>query len=138
MLQATTHLIICHSKSKIFENFQTATPRNKQNMFIAILLSFFILCFANFIYSQLTKSGRGVFRALSKIEDDVLGKNSQKFQRRIHKGVEHLRWSFLRKNFLAVNYFSHSLFKQKAPSQMFDTILNTPLELLTIFAKAPS
>ena len=41
MLQAT-HLIIYHPKSKIYKNFWTAIPRNKQNMFIAILLSYFI------------------------------------------------------------------------------------------------
>ena len=38
MLQAT-HLIICHPKSK---TFQTVIPRNKQNIIIAILLSFFM------------------------------------------------------------------------------------------------
>ena len=66
ILQAT-HLIICHPKSKIYENFRTAIPRNKPNMFIAILLSFFIIYFANFIYSELLNSGRGIFRALSNI-----------------------------------------------------------------------
>ena len=41
----STHLIICHPKWKIYENFQTAIPKNKENMFIAILLSFFIIYF---------------------------------------------------------------------------------------------
>ena len=66
MLQAT-HLIICHPKSKISENFGTAIPRNNQNMLIAILLSFFIIYFSNFIYSELPNPGTGIFRALSKI-----------------------------------------------------------------------
>ena len=66
MLQAT-HLIICHPKWKIYENFQTAIPKNKQNMFIAILLSFFMIYFANFMYSELPNSSRGIFRALSNI-----------------------------------------------------------------------
>ena len=61
MLQAT------HPKSKIYENFRTAIPRNKQNMFIAILLSFFVIHFANFIYSEMPNSGRGISGALSKI-----------------------------------------------------------------------
>ena len=52
MLQAT-QLIICHPKWKIYEKFQTAIPKNKQNMFIAFLLSFFMIYFANFIYSEL-------------------------------------------------------------------------------------
>ena len=34
---------------EIYEKFPTAIPRNKQNMFFAILLSFLITCFANFI-----------------------------------------------------------------------------------------
>ena len=42
MLQAT-QLLIYYPKSKIFEQ------RNKRNMFIAILLSFLITYFANFI-----------------------------------------------------------------------------------------
>ena len=66
MLQAT-HLIICHPNLKIYENFRTAISRNKQNKFIAILLSFFMIYFANFIYSGLPNSGRGIFRALSNI-----------------------------------------------------------------------
>ena len=33
-------------------------------------------------------------------------------------------------------FFSRSLFTEKASSQMFDSVLNTPLELLTIFAKS--
>ena len=66
MLQ-TTHLIICNPKLKIYKNFQTAIPRNKQNMVIAILLGFFIIYFANYIYSELLNSGRGIFRALSNI-----------------------------------------------------------------------
>ena len=33
-------------------------------------------------------------------------------------------------------FFSCSPFTQNAPSQMFDYVLNTPLELLTIFAKS--
>ena len=37
---------------EIYEYLPTIS-RNKQNMFIAILLSFFITCFANFIYSEL-------------------------------------------------------------------------------------
>ena len=66
MLQAT-HLIICRPKSRIDENFRTAISRNKQNMFIVILLSFFMIYFANFIYSELRNSGRGILRALSNI-----------------------------------------------------------------------
>ena len=95
MLQAA-QLIICHPKLKIYENSRTDIPRNKRNMFIAI-------------------TGRCIFRALSKIWDAVFGENSQQFQRRIQKGVKYLRWSFLRKRFSAVHYFSHSLFTQKAP-----------------------
>ena len=34
-------------------------------------------------------------------------------------------------------FFSRSLFTEKASSQMFDSVLNTPLELLTIFGKSP-
>ena len=41
----------------------------------------------------------------------------------------------LLEKFSAIHYFSHSLFTRKAPSSIFDSILNTPLELLTIFAK---
>ena len=37
---------------------------------------------------------------------------------------------------LEKNFFSRSLFIQKVPSDMFDSVLNTPLELLTIFAKS--
>ena len=37
---------------------------------------------------------------------------------------------------LEKKFFSHSLFTQKSPSWMFDSVLNTPLELLTIFAKS--
>ena len=37
---------------------------------------------------------------------------------------------------LEKNFFSRSIFTQKAPSQMFDSVLHTPLELLTIFAKS--
>ena len=66
MLQAT-HLIICHPELKIYENFLTAISRNKPNMFIAILLNFFIIYFTNFIYSELPNSGTGIFRALSNI-----------------------------------------------------------------------
>ena len=55
MLQAT-HLTICHPKLKIYYNFRAVIPTNKQNMFIAILLSFFITYFANFIYSELPNS----------------------------------------------------------------------------------
>ena len=64
MLQAA-QLIICHSKSKNFENFWTAIPRNKRNMFIAILLSFFITYFTSFIL-RLAKlnTSRDIFRAL--------------------------------------------------------------------------
>ena len=36
------------SKIEVFENFRTAIPRNKRNMFIAIILSFFIAYFADF------------------------------------------------------------------------------------------
>ena len=39
------------------------------------------------------------------------------------------------KTFSAVHYFSHSLFTEKAPSQMFEPVLNTPLDLLTIVVK---
>ena len=55
ILQAV-QLIICHPKSRIYENIQTVIPRNEQNMFIVILLSFFITYFANFIYSELPNS----------------------------------------------------------------------------------
>ena len=41
---------------EIYEEFRTAIPSNKQNMFIAILLRFFITCFVNFIYSELPNS----------------------------------------------------------------------------------
>ena len=54
VLQAA-QLIICHPKSKIYENFQTAIPKNKHNMFITILLSFFITYFTNSI-SELPSS----------------------------------------------------------------------------------
>ena len=54
MLQAA-ELIICHPKLKIYESFWAAIPKNKRNMFIAILLSFFITYFANFI-QELPKS----------------------------------------------------------------------------------
>ena len=37
------------SKIENYEKFWTAIPGNKRNMFIAILLSFFITYFANFI-----------------------------------------------------------------------------------------
>ena len=33
-------------------------------------------------------------------------------------------------------FFSRSIFTRKAPSQMFDSVLHAPLELLTIFAKS--
>ena len=42
-------LIICHPKSKIYEHFRRAIPRNKRNVFLAILLSVFITCFTSFI-----------------------------------------------------------------------------------------
>ena len=68
MLQVV-QLIICHPKSKIYENLQTAIPGNKQNMFIAILLSFFITYLAKFRLFRIAvlSRGRGIFRALSKI-----------------------------------------------------------------------
>ena len=37
---------------------------------------------------------------------------------------------------LEKNFFSRSLFTQKALSQIFNSLLNKPLELLTIFAKS--
>ena len=60
------HLIICHPKSNIYRSFGTAIPRNKYNIIIAILLSFFRIYFADFIYLELPNSGRVIFRALSK------------------------------------------------------------------------
>ena len=45
MLQAA-QLIICNQKLKIYKNFRTTIPRNKQNMFITILLTSFITYFA--------------------------------------------------------------------------------------------
>ena len=44
-------------------------------------------------------------------------------QRRIQNGVEHLRWSFLRKTFSTIHYFSHSLFTKK----LLRKILDVPL-----------
>ena len=108
MLQAT-HLIISHPKSKIYKNFQTAIPRNKQNMFTAILLSFLITYFANSIYSELPNSTQA----------EAYSELYQRFKMELFKN----------------KFFSYSLFTQKAPSQMFDSLLNIPLELLTIFAK---
>ena len=51
------------------ENLQefSISYSQEQNMFIAILLSFFMIYFANFIYSELPNSGRGIFRALLNI-----------------------------------------------------------------------
>ena len=133
MLQAA-QLIICHLKSKIYENFRKAIPGKKQNMFIAILLSFIITFFANLIYSELANS----------IQVETYSEPYQRFKMQFlakivniskgvfQNGVEDLKWSFLRK------CFSCSLFTQKAPSQMFDSVLNTPLELLPIFAKSSS
>ena len=108
MLQAT-QLIICNPKSKIYENFQTAILRNKQDMFTVILLSFLITYFANSIYSELPNSTQA-----EAYSEPYLRFKMQLFENK---------------------FFSHSLFTQKAPSQMFDSFLNMPLELLTIFAK---
>ena len=52
MLQAT-QMIICHPKSKIYENVLNSYSHEQAGMFIAILLSFFITYFAYFIYSEL-------------------------------------------------------------------------------------
>ena len=135
MLQAA-QLIICHPKSKIYKTFPTAIPMNKRNMFITILLSFFITYFANFIqelpnsvqpetYSEpyqrfkmqflakIVNSSWGVFRTESNISDEAFWEKD-----------------FQPSNISAVHYFT-----QKATSSMFDSVLNTPLELLTIFGK---
>ena len=48
MLQAA-RLMICHPKSKSYENVRTAIPGNKRNMFLAILLSFLKTYFTSFI-----------------------------------------------------------------------------------------
>ena len=80
MLQAAK-LIICQPKLKIYKNFQTAITGNQRNMFIVILLSFFITYFANFIkelpnsmhsetyqrfkmlfLAKIVNSSRGIFR----------------------------------------------------------------------------
>ena len=53
-IHPTGHLLD-NLPSKI-ENFQIAISKNKQNMFIAILLGFFMIYFANFIYSELPNS----------------------------------------------------------------------------------
>ena len=58
LIHATgAQLKLCSQKQETFnENFLTAIPRNKRNMFIAILLSFFITYFANFIHKELSSS----------------------------------------------------------------------------------
>ena len=48
------------------------------------------------------------------------------FHRRIQNPVEHLIWSILQKQLKAKG---RSLFLQNAPSQIFDTIFNTPVML---------
>ena len=60
----------------------------------------------------------------------VFSKNSWQLLSHIQNGFENLGWSILRKNI-----FRGSLFTQKASSLMLDSILNTPLALLIIFAK---
>ena len=50
LLQAA-QLIIFYPKSKIYENFRTAIPRNKRNMLISILLSFLIKYFTSVLQS---------------------------------------------------------------------------------------
>ena len=47
-----------------------------------------------------------------------------RIQRRILNPVKHLRWSFLRQYLTA---FSRKLFSQKAPSWIFDMVVNKPL-----------
>ena len=93
MLQAAK-LIICQPKLKIYKNFQTAITGNQRNMFIVILLSFFITYFANFIkelpnsmqaetysepyqrfkmlfWAKIVNSSRGIFRMELNIEDQA-------------------------------------------------------------------
>ena len=43
-----------------YKNIQTAISKNKQDTFIAILLSFFIVCFDYFIFSELPNSIQAV------------------------------------------------------------------------------
>ena len=60
------------------------------------------------------------------------------FQGRIETPVKHLRWSFWSKQLKAK---SRKLFLQKAPSYMFDYLMNTPLSLVVkeaCFDKEPS
>ena len=57
----TAQLIIFHLKLKVYKNIPTAIARNKQNMFIAILSSFFIFFGKN--------SSRSVSRTESNIKD---------------------------------------------------------------------
>ena len=46
------------------------------------------------------------------------------YERRIQSPVEHLRWSVLQRQ---LKPFSRHFFWQSAPTQIFDTVLNTPL-----------
>ena len=53
-----------------------------------------------------------------------------RFQRRIQSPVEHLQWRFFRQQ---LTCFNGQLLLRKAPSQMFDMILNTSLVFWMIF-----
>ena len=101
-------------------------------MFIAIILSFFITYFANFIYPELPNSIQA--EAYSDPIKD-LRCNFKRKQLTIPQ-VYSERSRTSKMEISEKIFFSRSPFTQKTPSQMFDTILNTPLELLTIFAKS--
>ena len=104
--------------------FQTATPRNKKKMFIAIFLSFFVTYFANYIYSNCqTQSSiknlrcRFSWKWLTVLSPEAYLEHSKTYKMDPFCA------------FLAVNYFHKKLYLRCQ-------ILNTPLELLTIFAKS--
>ena len=147
-------LIICHSKLKIQENFQTGIPRNKWNILIAILLSFFIKYFANFI-QELPNSMQTLWSPFQRFKMQFFGKKfPEEFQRNNHNVITvpkvYSEWSRTSKmKLFEKNISSHLLFQlftintkssildvwpcfilAKGCILMFDWVLGMPLTCL--------
>ena len=111
------------SKIEYLQKYSKAIPRNKWNMINAILLSFFIIYFANFIW-ELPNSiqAEAYSEPYQRFKMQFLAK-IVKFQRRIQNRDEHLTWSFLRKKIFSRQLFQ--LFTIYTKSSILDVQLRS-------------
>ena len=93
-------------------------------------MSNYLLRIICFIISGFFNLVSGNLTCLSASLGELNHSDQKETQKRIQNPVEHLRWSFSRKQLMAL---SRQLFSQKAPSQIFNWVLNMLLILIHEF-----